>query len=1145
MRTLQHHLLSLCIFCLVSQLTLAQGSVAINTDGSAPDASAILDIKSSTSGLLIPRMTTVQRTGISMPAAGLMVYDTDSNTFWCYAGAEWVEILSGYVSLLSDADADTKVDVEETPDEDTIRFYTGGVEHLKMGGGRLQVLNTGGSVFLGEGAGIYDDLSNSSVFIGSNTGRANASGNYNTAIGTQSLELNISGFQNTALGYKTLQANTTQSYNTAIGAFALFNNNTGSNNTAVGSGSLYNNLYGHYNIAIGKNVLYQNQLGGSNVGVGSGGLYANISGHRNTALGKNALYSNMVGSANIAVGVDALHENTDRSNLVAVGDSALYHNGTDAIDPIDATGNTALGSKAMYGNTTGYHNTATGYQALFSNTSGRYNAAHGHEALFTNTEGRLNTAVGYKSLYSNTIGNLNSAYGYFALYSNTEGGVNTAIGFRSMYNNTTGRSNVAIGARALYSNDDRSNLVAIGDSALYNNGIGIGSSVEATGNTGVGSKALFANTTGYHNTAMGYQALYSNSAGYYNTGYGYGSLYSNTTGSRNTASGHEALYLNTTGDWNTGSGYRALYHNTDGSYNAAVGYESLQANTGGDYNSSSGYRSMFLNTTGLYNTASGSESLYSNTIGSYNTAIGRQAMIENTTGTRNTAIGSNALHLNDSGSSNTAVGAFAGYSAMGGGNVFIGYRAGYNELDSNRLYIHNDSASVPLIYGEFDSSLVKINGRLIIGDNNTTNHVAGSIRWNSTSQDFEGYTGLEWKSLTKRIPWGNLVSSENYSLAMPGGQEGDLLGDGVSISDDYACVGAPGVTVNDTIDQGKVYVFERSGVTWSLQDSLIASDGGTSDHFGQKISISGDYLIIGVPDHNIGGDYNVGKAYIFHRTGSNWDEEAILVAPAGAAQDWFGNGVSISGDYAVVGAPHHDTGGNSDQGKVYVFHRSGSTWPLEDSLIATDGASSDWFGYSVSISGDYAVVGAPRHNTGGNSDQGKAYVFHRSGSTWTEESVLSSSDGSAQDDFGRSVSISGDYALIGAWHHDVGGNSDQGQAYIFHRTGSAWSEQAILAAAPGYADDEFGVSVSISGDYAIVGAHHHDSCEHSNQGKAYVFHRVGSTWTEDGSLIASDGATDDTFGYSVAISGDYVIVGARYHDIGGNLSQGKAYIYNR
>ena len=163
--------------------------------------------------------------------------------------------------------------------------------------------------------------------------------------------------------------------------------------------------------------------------------------------------------------------------------------------------------------------------------------------------------------------------------------------------------------------------------------------------------------------------------------------------------------------------------------------------------------------------------------------------------------------------------------------------------------------------------------------------------------------------------------------------------------------------------------------------------------------------------------------------------------------------VAISGDTAVVGAPWHDVGGNADQGSAYVFVRNGGTWSLQAQLFASNGGADDWFGISVAISGDTIVVGANQDDVGANVNQGSAYVFARSGSTWNEQVWLYAGDGSEWDGFGRAVAISGDTAVVGAVGDDVGANIDQGSAYVFVRQhfpwGQEWGEQAQLLAADG------------------------------------------------------------------------------------------------
>ena len=320
--------------------------------------------------------------------------------------------------------------------------------------------------------------------------------------------------------------------------------------------------------------------------------------------------------------------------------------------------------------------------------------------------------------------------------------------------------------------------------------------------------------------------------------------------------------------------------------------------------------------------------------------------------------------------------------------------------------------------------------------------------------------------------------------------------------------------------------------------SKTASDGAADDRFGVSVSISGDYAVVGALFDDDNGDKS-GSAYIFKRTGTNWVQEAKLLASDGAAGDELGISVSISGDYAVVGALLDDEN-ETDVGSAYVFKRIGTSWTQEAKLLASDGAADDHFGFSVSISGECAVVGAVLDDDNGNAS-GSVYVFKRTGTSWEQEARLLASDVAAGDVFGYSLSISGDYAVVGAYGDDDNG-TDAGSAYLFKRTDTSWIEEAKLLPPDGGVIDWFGSSVSISGDYVIVGAQFDDENGISS-GSAYLFKRTGTTWAQEAKLLASDGAADDIFGYSISISGDYAVVGAQWDDDNGSFS-GSAYVYS-
>ncbi|MFC6723655.1 PKD domain-containing protein [Halobium palmae] len=395
-------------------------------------------------------------------------------------------------------------------------------------------------------------------------------------------------------------------------------------------------------------------------------------------------------------------------------------------------------------------------------------------------------------------------------------------------------------------------------------------------------------------------------------------------------------------------------------------------------------------------------------------------------------------------------------------------------------------------------------------------------------------------------PW-----SEQAKLLASDGAPSDLLGEAASVSGDgdTAIVGARGDDDNGSLS-GSAYVFIRSGSTWNQQAKLITGDGAAGDQFGEVVSIDGDgdTAVIGARGDDNDNGTNSGAAYIFARSSEIWTQQAKLTASDGAASDRFGNAVSIcrDGDTTIVGARRDDDNG-TDSGSAYVFTRSGSTWTQQAKLTASDGLDYEWFGDSVSISGDgnTAIIGTPEDNDNGFGS-GSAYVFTRSGGVWSQQQKLISSDVAAYDFFGEVVSIDGDgdTAIIGAYGDDDDGDAS-GSAYVFTRSGGVWSQQQKLTASDGVALDHFGFTVSISedGNIALIGAYNGGS---ENSGLAYVFTRSGTMWSQQQKLLAGDGASDDGFGFVVSLNdnGDTALAGAHLNDDNG-ADSGSAYVFSR
>ena len=276
-------------------------------------------------------------------------------------------------------------------------------------------------------------------------------------------------------------------------------------------------------------------------------------------------------------------------------------------------------------------------------------------------------------------------------------------------------------------------------------------------------------------------------------------------------------------------------------------------------------------------------------------------------------------------------------------------------------------------------------------------------------------------------------------------------------------------------------------------------------------------------------------------------QQAKLLASDADIDDRFGDAVGVDGDTAIVGSKLDDDTLFDNIGSAYVYLRTGTSWAQQGKLVASDPEENDQFGLTVAISDDTAVVGGPFNDDFGGST-GSAYVFNRTGGSWAFSEKLLPDDPSGPAQFGYAVALDGDTMAIGARRHAANGN-DAGAAYIFTRTAGSWTQQKRLLASDGAAGDRFGYFVDLDGDTAVVGAPEDDN----DAGSAYVFDRdLGGVdeWGQRAKLTASDAAADDSFGEDVAISGDIVVVGAQNNDdapdcVDQGCDSGSAYVFER
>jgi len=741
---------------------------------------------------------------------------------WNQAQSYWEPSAENHLfSSIQDTDGDTKIEVEKTPDADIIHFEVDGVGRWAMKNSRLEALNTGFSLFIGEEAGKNDDLLfRQNVFLGSFSGSnnvsgalntatgyrtlyANTTGNGNTATGNSALTDNTTGVSNSAFGHWSLFKNTTGSYNTAIGSTALLNNLTGSSNTAVGYQSLNNNTTGYVNTAIGFMAMKFNTAGYSNVANGVSALYGNTTGHDNTAVGHIAMYSNTEGSNNVGIGKAALWGNVSGNNNIAIGHysgtnittgsenilignnipapngtqnnqmiiggaDVLYGNlsskyigfGTQApaqkIELKDGNlllSNSSNAGELMFGEPSSGGTNYTSFKAQIQSSNITYtlpaNPGSNGQVLSTNTEGIL----AWTSPASGNVSGTGSA-GKIAYW---DGPASIKQHMHLAWDETNGWMGVGAAnptqkleirnGNLLLSNEGVAGEIRLAEPIANGNNYtafkaqgqsaniiytlpaiaGNDGQVLTTDNAGLLS---WTTTPGIQLSTLndidndtkiqteknpneniirfelaGSERWMMTDARLEPVNAGKSVFVGQEAGMSDNLENHENVFIgyfagrnNSTGSFNTGIGSRTL-SNTNSNYNTAIGAFSLSYSTGGS------------------NTGIGYAALRDNTTGTGNVSMGLQTLISNNTGNNNVGLGNQALRSNLTGSSNVALGTGAGYSnTSGNGNVFLGTWAGFSEAGSNRLYIANSETVRPLVYGEFDNKLLKINGKLAISE---------------------------------------------------------------------------------------------------------------------------------------------------------------------------------------------------------------------------------------------------------------------------------------------------------------------------------------------------------------------------------------------------------------------------------------------
>src|SRR5688572_7974866 len=637
---------------IISSFIVAQ-NVGVNGDGSNPDGSAMLDIKSSNKGLLVPRMTQAQKTAIASPATGLLVYQTDGVPgFYFNTGTPgspvWISITTQISGWQTGGNSGTNPSFNfiGTTDNQPLSF---------------RVNN--------ETAGKIDGPSTQNLYLGYQAGQFNTTGSLNTGLGFSALRNNTTGTSNTAFGVQSLYSNNQGSRNTSQGFFSLYANTTGTDNVSVGYIALRDNTTGNFNSALGSTSLQSNTTGFQNTALGAFSLKTNTTGSQNTATGFNSLNKNTSGDGNTANGISVLANNETGAFNTGSGYSSLANN-------ISGNSNTAIGSQTSINTTTGSFNTALGRSTLMTNTTGNKNTTIGFSADVNGNNLQNATAIGANSrvdcdncLVLGSVNGVNSATSDVKVGIGTTNpnasaaleisGTNKGLLITRMTQSQ--RDAIASPATGLmiYQTDNiagfyyhngslwspvspsTSNLWNLTGNAGTNSGNFIGTTDNqpllfkinnqsagriATRNVSLGLNSLQA-STGLDNVAIGGLALFNNSTGNGNSAIGSDALRTNTTGFSNSAVGFQSMYFNQTGSFNTAMGSVALSANTS-SFNTAYGSNSLEANTSGTFNTANGVFSLTNNTTGTYNTVIGATANTFTGVQNNSTAIGARSRVD-------------------------------------------------------------------------------------------------------------------------------------------------------------------------------------------------------------------------------------------------------------------------------------------------------------------------------------------------------------------------------------------------------------------------------------------------------------------------------------------------------------------------------------
>lgn len=420
----------------------------------------------------------------------------------------------------------------------------------------------------------------------------------------------------------------------------------------------------------------------------------------------------------------------------------------------------------------------------------------------------------------------------------------------------------------------------------------------------------------------------------------------------------------------------------------------------------------------------------------------------------------------------------------------------------------------------------------------------GGVTAGVLSTETTGSQDSSWTQTAKMTTPNATVTETGDHLSTDG------FGFSVAISGNWTVVGADNARVGDTPYAGAAYVYHQTQKGWELTQKLTIPDPPSYANFGWSLAIDDDILVVGDTGSDTDAGILRGAAYVFERTNDTWDRVEKLALPDGDIADEFGWDVAVDGDRIAVGTPSKDTSVGRWAGAAYIFEPSAEGWTQTANLTPSDASANDVFGDSLDIEDDRLVVNAPKADTQAGANAGALYVFEEDDTGWKQEAKLVAEDAEPGDAFASAIALEADTVLAGAPSEAEPTSAtfastftSVGSAYVFHNDGSGWNQTAKLVAEDSACCDKAGVDVALDDGRAVIGTYLGDGHPADNAGVAYLFARTSDGWEQTDKLAGHDPVPGDRFGWSVAIDGGGLVVGAPSSGFIQQRQDGAAYIF--